>query len=775
MQLRQQAIANFISGISQQPAVLRSATSLEVGDNLLSSPLDGGGRRPPTEFIANTGWDVPFYAHWHLIDRDDAERYWVAIWAGNVKVWDLNGVEKAVTFPNGTAYLFGTELRQFTAFTNADYTFISNRGKPVLQSASRSPVEPNELWVWVRNAAPTTKYSLTLNGVEHNVTTDNLDGESAETVTTAWIAENLANEFTSVDLPGWTVEVMGSTIRFTAPAEVVITMDSSDGGGDKDMVLIKGRVQNFSDLPAKGRDGMVVEVAANDDLKFEKYWVKFDASGGASGVWRETVAPDTGLGLDPASMPHALIRQADGTFTFEEVAWDQRECGDETISPWPSFVGHFVSYLTFYRNRMVILSSENIVMSKAGSFFDFFRDSAMQLLDTDPIDYAVGKGKVSPLFYALEQNEDLILFNSVAQYAVKGSDLLSPKTFAANLSTNFAMNPSGLPVASGNSIFFANSKGSFSAINEYFREGDTLSNDATEASDSVQALVPKNIRSLVASEPNNMLVVLTTDAPNILFTYTYYWRGQEKVQAAWNRWVFAEGTIIRAAQWLDGVLYLVVAHPTDGVSFERLALQPSAFQDQVGLYLDRRVTLSGGVYNAGPNLTTWPIPFSDSRIFKAVVTAGIGGRFRPGVVVPLTYDATHFYASGDLSGLTLQAGIVVPQVVELSQLFFRDRNGDAISPDRTQISRLFLKVQKTGYCRVEVIRPNGSVEKTIFTNRRLAGSTYELGQMPLEDGELSVPVKGKNDEVRIRIVNDSPFSAYFLNARFTGYAHNKGG
>lgn len=775
MQLRQQSIANFISGVSQQPAVLRSSTSLEVGDNVLSSPLDGCGRRPPSVFIKGIEGDVPHYALWHFIDRDDTERYWVAIWQGGLRVWDIDGNEKLVSFPNGSAYLSGLDPRQFTAFSNADYTFVTNRGFTVQQSVARSPVEPNELWVWVRNAAPTTKYSLTLNGIEHNVTTDNLDGESAETVTTAWIAENLIAEFTGdAAFSTWTFEVMGSTVRITAPNADPFTFDSSDGGGDKDMVLIKGRVQNFSDLPAKGRDGMVVEVAASDDLKFEKYWVRFDASGGGTGVWRETVAPNTGLRLNAATMPHALIRQADGTFTFQEMSWDDRETGDETISPWPSFVGQKISYLTFYRNRMVALAGENVVMSKAGSFFDWFRDSAMQLLDTDPIDYAAGAGKVSVFFYALEQNEDLILFNTAAQYVVKGSDLLSPKTVAINLSTNFSMDRAAHPVAAGNNIFFGSVKGAFASINEYYREGDTLSNDASEVTDSVQAFVPKGLRQLLSSEPNSLLAVLTYDAPNILYTYTYYWNGNEKVQASWNRWVFTSGTIIRAAQWIDGVLHLVTAHPSSQIGFERLTLQPAAFQDQIGLYLDRRVTLSGGTYNPATNLTMWPLPYTEGRPFEAYITVGAGTK-RAGQKLVLQPSSSAVLATGDFTGCTAQVGLMVPQVVELSRLFFRDRNGNAISPDRTQLSRLFLTVQRAGYFRVEVIRPDGRVEKTVFTNRRTGGSTYEVGQFPLQDGELSVPIKGRNDEVRLRIINDSPFAAYFLNARFTGYAHNKGG
>jgi len=48
-----------------------------------------------------------------------------------------------------------------------------------------------------------------------------------------------------------------------------------------------------------------------------------EASNGGSqgaGTWVETIKPGEVLGLNPTTMPHALIREANGTYTFRELS-----------------------------------------------------------------------------------------------------------------------------------------------------------------------------------------------------------------------------------------------------------------------------------------------------------------------------------------------------------------------------------------------------------------------------------------------------------------------
>ena len=54
------------------------------------------------------------------------------------------------------------------------------------------------------------------------------------------------------------------------------------------------------------------------------YYVAFQGNG----VWNETIAPATSVGLNNSTMPHALINNNDGTFTFKQLDFDDRTCGD---------------------------------------------------------------------------------------------------------------------------------------------------------------------------------------------------------------------------------------------------------------------------------------------------------------------------------------------------------------------------------------------------------------------------------------------------------------
>ena len=53
---------------------------------------------------------------------------------------------------------------------------------------------------------------------------------------------------------------------------------------------------------------------------FVDYYVAFQGNG----VWNETIAPATSVGLDNSTMPHALVNNNNGTFTFKQLDFDDR-------------------------------------------------------------------------------------------------------------------------------------------------------------------------------------------------------------------------------------------------------------------------------------------------------------------------------------------------------------------------------------------------------------------------------------------------------------------
>jgi hypothetical protein len=67
-------IPNMLNGVSQQTPGLRFATQAEAQENAYSSPVEGLGKRPPTEHVAklydgNSGTINSAFTH--VIDRGD--------------------------------------------------------------------------------------------------------------------------------------------------------------------------------------------------------------------------------------------------------------------------------------------------------------------------------------------------------------------------------------------------------------------------------------------------------------------------------------------------------------------------------------------------------------------------------------------------------------------------------------------------------------------------------------------------------------------------------
>ncbi|MES7110142.1 hypothetical protein U6Y52_12315, partial [Cutibacterium acnes] len=173
-------------------------------------------------------------------------------------------------------------------------------------------------------------------------------------------------------------------------SEMISTIKTEDGYANQLINAFTHKVQTFSKLPIQCKDGYLVEITGESTKSGDNYWVRYDAS---SLVWRETVKPGIITGVDPATMPHALIRAADGHFDFRPLTWGLRSAGDDNTNPMPSFVDYSINDVFFFRNRLGFLSGENVVMSRTAKYFDFFPASVAELSDDDPIDVAISHNR----------------------------------------------------------------------------------------------------------------------------------------------------------------------------------------------------------------------------------------------------------------------------------------------------------------------------------------------------------------------------------------------
>ena len=171
---------------------------------------------------------------------------------------------------------------------------------------------------------------------------------------------------------GVTVEIIGDGLFITSGSS--FTIEARGGTVNDSIEVIKDSVPNVSKLPSSCKDGYIAKVSNTENSEADDYYVKFVADDGTSGTgsWEETVAPGITAGFDYDTMPHALVNNRNGTFTFRRLdtndpldnTWLDRQVGDEDTNPMPTFVGKGIKDIFFYRNRLGFVSGENFMIGK---------------------------------------------------------------------------------------------------------------------------------------------------------------------------------------------------------------------------------------------------------------------------------------------------------------------------------------------------------------------------------------------------------------------------
>jgi hypothetical protein len=776
-------VPNLINGISQQNPATRLTSQAESCENFYPTVVDELDRRPPSEHLAELGITLPAGAFTHFIFRDDAEKYILAIYpvAGTptIKVWDLAGNEKTVT-NSGSAYLTGLGVYEndLRALTIADHTFIVNKTKVVAAGTATSPTRPYEALIAVLagNYGKTYNVSINTTLTAEYQTPDGSDASHAPYVDTVQIASQLYTDFVAngYNTGVWAVGRYHSTI-YLRNTSFDFSISCADGYSGRAMKEAKGKAQKFSDLPSFGPQGFVIEVVGEEASNFDNYWVRFeknnDDDNNSAGIWRECPAPGTVLGLDDATMPHILVRNADGTFTFKAAEWDDRKCGNAATVPDPSFVGQTIEDIFFHRNRLGVLTKENIVMSEAGKFYNFFRTTLTALLDSDPIDVAASHVKVSLLHHAVPFSDVLMIFSDQTQFRLQGNELLTPKTVNARPLSELTSHPRIRPVASGTSLYFLSERGAWATLVEYYIDKQVENADTEDVGAHAPAYIPAGARHLVASPDLDLVIVQSGGDPNALYLYKYYWNGQEKLQSAWVRWRFPQCDEIINAAFDKSILTLLMRR---GSSLFVETIDCEQGRSDVGLdyttFLDRRVLVEGGTYDSITDRTTFTLPYTAPSGLKCVTAYSASGSLPAGVeLTPVSISGTSVVFSGDLHLDAVRFGILYTSEYEFSQFYQRDAQGKVADQDgRLQLLSMALNYNGASYFRVEVSCEGRPTRTYPFTGRIVSDPDNLTGALALDSGKFSFPIMSRNDRVSIKIINDTWQPSSFSSAKWRG-------
>lgn len=688
----------------------------------------------------------------------------------------------AITTVPANAYLKDANPEDIEVLTLNDYTFVLNKGKTVAMDATTTAALPHQAMV-VLSIVGTGHYQIKLDGTLRGSYNAGAGGDVDQILT------DLIGDIHNQTFGGktYTAVRVGAGIYISCTA--AFTIETVGGPSQDALYAFQDTVATVSALPTQAKDGYVVKVVNSGDIEVDDMWLKFVASSGATygvGTWEETVGPGITYKFDPLTMPHQLVRQADGSFTYGPVTWDERVIGDLTTNPNPSFVGSQIRHMFLYRNRFGFLSNETVTMSRAGDLFNFFNTTALTATDDDPIDISASTAKPVTLHYVRPTAVGLILFGDTEQFLLStDSDILSPKTAKINTMSSYESDPDLEAVSTGISTNFIAKTPLYTKVFNLIDIRNDSPPLAEELTYNIPELIPSTVDHFISSAAASILS-LGTIGSNTVYQYRFLQLSEKRVQS-WYKWTLT-GTLLD--QFFDqSTYYAVIANGTK-VDVQSYNLRQSSEEgfltlptgEKTDVFLDYWSINPYRTYNSGTDTTRIFLPYEmvTGKTFVVVALGGyIGGSNvtssqSVGAVLSPTVAGTAgaYYADidGDYRGRDLIIGFQYEMSLELPTFYLTKSEGGFVSSDQTAdlvLHRINVATGLSGPVTYEIdltgIPTWENVVSTTLPN------TYVLNNVNLSSGSVHiVPIYQRNRNTSIRIIGDTPFPVSLLDLTWEG-------
>ena len=972
-----QKITNIIGGVSQQPDTIKVGNQLRICDNYYPDVATGLTKRPGLRGIsklANTVAD----GTWFTIFRDDKEKYIVQFSkAGALKIWSAsNGVQQTVNAvaAESTTYATHTKADDLQTLQINDYIFVLNRNKTVAAGVVSSAAQTPYAFASINTIAYNSTYEIKFDATTFTYTTP---ATSATQLNIADIVNNLVSTINAN--PALLASAIGNIIYIRRVNNGDFAIEAKGGSTGTSIDAFKGSVISVAQLPKQFINNLKLKVAGSVESGADDYWVIFKTSDNTSsgyGSWEETIAPSTVTDLDEETMPHVIIREANGTFTYRQLDlasaggaaptsisgiptsvtiagatsgghvvgevfavtggtgnnlrlnvdkvtnsvssfstaansntyirqdsvligrqivgrntfniydytyywyvngvaigvnkdpssliigntvysqngnfvnvsnqlragingtttingiisaisvvqagqgytasntvsnaagdtftiasvntapvqgdysrlkyWKYRDVGDATTNPMPSFVGFPIDAISFYKNRIVFTSRQNVICSQAGDYFNFFASTVITIVDSDPIDLSASSLKPIRLKYAIPTQTSLMLFGDNAQYILTTTtEAFSPKTAEINLLSSFSQTDRVAPIDIGSSYLFLEEGDKASSVYEMLPNG-TDKPDTIELTRIIPTYIPAAVYDMKVSVSAGTVAFLSKQELSNMYLYRFFQNGDSRI-SGWFRWKLP-GTV-EMVDFDQDIMYVVTKHGTNYVlsTVSLITDTPSESLLFEGQYLDVRLDLFDYkptlVYNSGTDLTRvcFKDGFEDTSLQPVLMflNADIAGYFEEQT---LQYDAAaptgqkyFLTVEGNQTASKFALGYKYEAIAQLPAFYFVKEAGSGMKDtvNIPRVSRIKVNSYNSGPYKA-VVRSEGRDDFTLELPQ-INANYYLANNIPIiRNAQSTIPILAKGDQFEFELIADNPFPTAFTSLDWEGTYDNKG-
>ena len=453
-------------------------------------------------------------------------------------------------------------------------------------------------------------------------------GEDMDDYYLKFFAEGVTDDDDNPLIQKGTYARSGSTITVTSNGHGFsngdqVILDITSGGATDGFYTVANKTSNTFEVT----DASSGTISAGETVTIHP--VRF-----GEGVWEEVAAPGITTTFDNTTMPLKLTRVLPGTFainggssqTYSNGAfqfgypdWGKRDVGDDITNGEPSFVGHRIQKMIFFRNRIALLSEENVILSRVNDFYNFWVKTAMAISNADPIDLQSSSTYPTRLFDAVENTGGLVIFSASEQFLLSsGAEaLLTPETAKITYAASYAFNPDSNPVSLGTTLGFLNSTAREARFYEIADVSTRNEPTVEEQSKIIAELFPQKITNVTASTENNLLLFAVDStlhtATNEVWGYKWYQSGDQRAQSAWFRWTLPNNVIFHTI--MDDQ-YFVVLNTGSTYTLEKFDIKLTSGTPLIGttpnenrVHLDTKKTIASAnmTYNDVNDVTTFTL------------------------------------------------------------------------------------------------------------------------------------------------------------------------
>jgi len=832
-----QTIPTFLGGVSKQTDIKKQPGQVDEILNGYPDPTYGLLKRNGSQFIDLITESTPGEftdGHWFTVSRDNDERYiGVITKAGNIRIWNtvptitggvLSITEATITnktdadvvsYLTPPATTNGTS--DFHTFSYLDQTYIINKNKTVAMTAKTDYYLRTRATVVIGSIDYDSAYKVVINGTTYTFNTVDLAAADARgyPVTSDEILSGLKSAIDGALSSTFT------TIKYANSLEIEIkdgqtpfTIEVAGGIQGISLTCYQDDVVNSARLAAYTKPGRRVKITNSIDER-SSYYVKFASTGNlpggtssvnqGSGFWEEArgwdidvdangdpiatsgkyVAQLASSGFDALTMPYKLVSTATNAFTISKETWASRFTGNDYGNPVPSFVGKEIKFGLVYSNRLVLLTTDTIVMSVAKDFENFFFTSAQTVIASDPIDVETSSSKVSNLYCAVPQAQGLVLFSEYEQYILYSeSGIISPTDVIVRTISQYESDRTIPAQDTGDFIAFATKVSGSTKLLGMQARGNLAAAEVSEISIVVSGYMPKDIQRLIVSVQDSLMGLYTIGS-NEVFLHKYYSSGENTAMQAWFKW-----EIVGAIKYLTIINNYFVGIVEDNSQYKVIIFDIIQNLDPADVDISPAITTTrldqsfvvkcGGTitYDSITNKSTIPKPYTHVTgktpivVTAQTMTDGTATDYSTlyklaavpdpnithDVILEVEIDGSgNWLVLGDWTGkeYDLVAGYAFNFEVDLPRYFYRSQNNVDWTASLT-IARMKFEVGFSGAVNFYITR-YGAPEWISVAGVQNAGSYLSNSTPTIDRTILTVPIHQKNTNFNLKVNSSSPF------------------